>query len=150
MKHAMHKPVLAVLFLAISAMLFSFKPLGGEGFQVLINNKVVLERFGKDMDAIKTLQLDQYAPDAKVTIKYYHCGKVGKNRTLTVRDENNKVIKQWKYQDSETAIGISCTVKDLTEIQKKHASLSVHYASTELPQGRCVASLQSTAVAVKN
>jgi hypothetical protein len=46
---------------AIAAAILSFttnSPAGGEGFEIFVNGKVVLQQFGKNMDNVKTLQLN--------------------------------------------------------------------------------------------
>jgi len=133
---------IGLFFLLLSTSLFSFKaPLGGEGYHILINNKLIMEHYGSDLN-VKTLNLKQYPADATVTIKYFHCGKQGKNRSVTVKDENNTVIKVWKFADaSDLNSGISCSVKEILALQKAHEHLNLFYASSELPKGRILAKL---------
>jgi len=123
--------------LALCALLFSFSiaPAGGEGFQVFLNNKVVLQQFGNEMKTVKTLNLDQAAPDDQLAIIYHHCGKTGKDRVLTIKDENNTTLKKWNFKDEGTRM--TCTVKDLLGLQKGNSHmLRLYYASSELPGGR--------------
>jgi hypothetical protein len=50
----------AMMLVAIAAALLSFSPsFGGEGFEILLNGKVLLQQFGKDLNTVKTLQLSQ-------------------------------------------------------------------------------------------
>ncbi len=78
MKSTINKTVSLV---AIAATLLSFTSnFGGEGFEISLNGKVVLQQFGKDMAVVKTLQLIAASPNDKLTIRYHHCGNVGKNR----------------------------------------------------------------------
>ena len=73
MKTIIHK-VMALLI--TSAMLFSFTPNfplgsvnGGEGFEILLNGKVVLQQFGKDLNTVKSLQLSDASASDKLTIR---------------------------------------------------------------------------------
>jgi len=52
--------------LILCTALFSFSSgSGGEGFEIYLNNKVVLQQFGNNMNTVKTLKLDQAAPMTK-------------------------------------------------------------------------------------
>jgi hypothetical protein len=134
---------------AIAATLLSFSsrspqgsPSGGEGFEIYLNGKVVLQQFGKEMDAVKSLQLAKAAPTDKLTIRYYHCGRAGKNRTVTIKDGHDNVIKVWKFKDATTVGDMSCTVQDILSLKKGGNNVfKIYYASTELPQGRMLTSV---------
>ncbi len=134
----------AFALVAIAATLLSFtanSPSGGEGFEIFVNGKVVLQQFGKNLDNVKTLQLNSASPNDKLTIKYHHCGLVGKNRFVTIKNADNTPLKVWRYKDVTTPVGdMSCTVKDLLSLQKnKSGGLKIFYSSSELPKGRQLA-----------
>ena len=75
------KLIQATVILAISATTFSFSSgAGGEGFEIYLNNKVVLQQFGNDMKVVKTLRLDQTNENDELSVRYHHCGKVGKKQ----------------------------------------------------------------------
>jgi hypothetical protein len=143
------KPLLLLVVIGLVTMLSSFAPrFGGEGYQIFVNSKLVLERFGKDMDVIQTLKLDQYAAGSQLTVRYYHCGKIGKGRTITLKDDNMHVLKQWKYNDvNEPVAGMHCNVKDIMSLETGARNLKLYYASSELPEGRLLASIQVNATA---
>jgi hypothetical protein len=129
---------------AFAAALLSFSPnFGGEGFEISLNGKVVLQQYGKDMDAVKTLELSKSQPGDKLTIRYYHCGKVAKNRTVTIKDGSDQVIKVWRFKDAQISMGdMSCNVQDLLSLKKGNNKVfKLYYASSELPNGRMLASV---------
>ena len=131
---------------AISATLLSFSsnsPSGGEGFEILVNGKTVLQKYGSDMDNVHTLQLSKTSPTDKLTIRYHHCGRVGKNRMVTIKDGNDNTLKVWKFTDVPTPVGdMSCTMQDLISLQKNgNTSFKIYYSSTELPKGRQLVSV---------
>lgn len=129
---------------AIAATLLSFNAnFGGEGFEISLNGKIVLQQFGKDMDVVKTLQLQSASSNDKLTIRYYHCGKVGKNRTLTIKDGQNNLVKEWRFKDvSSPTADMSCHVQDLFSLKKGNNNvLNLYYSSSELPKGRQLASV---------
>jgi len=128
----------------ISTALFSFssKP-GGEGFEISLNSKVVLQQYGSDMNNVKSLQLGQASADDKLTVKYHHCGKVGKNRVITIKDGQNNTLKEFRYPDASTPVAaMMIPVKDIMGLIKgSNGALKLYYASTELPNGRMLASI---------
>lgn len=133
-------------FAALLLTLFSFsaRP-GGEGFEVFKNNKLVLQQFGNDMKKIKTLQLDNISSSDQITIKYYHCGKTGKNRHIIVRGSDHKEIKNWQFANmSSTDQGMSFHPADVFGSKGKKAStfVNVYYTSTEIPEERHLITLQ--------
>ncbi len=127
----------------ISATLFSFssKP-GGEGFEISLNNKVVLQQYGVDMNNVKSLQLGQASSEDKLAVKYYHCGKVGKNRVITIRDAQDKVLKEFRYPDAAAPVSVMMIpVKDIMNLIKGNTGLKLFYSSSELPNGRILVSI---------
>jgi hypothetical protein len=133
-----------VMLVAISAFLFSFtnRP-GGEGFQIYLGDKLVVEQFGTDMKNVKSLEIPAASYNEELMIKYHHCGKVGKNRVITIKDQQDHILKQWHFADSKnTAASMSCKVKDIVDLKnKKSITLKLYYSSSELPSGRLLASL---------
>ena len=130
--------------LAFCALLLSFStaPAGGEGFEIYLNNKVVLQQFGNSMDKIKTVSLEQASPDDQLAIVYYHCGKQGKNRTVIIKDEKDNLLKKWNFKDEGARM--TCKVKDILGLEKGNRSvLKLYYSSSELPEGRQLASINT-------
>ncbi len=137
---------------AICTALFSFAPKpGGEGFEIYLNNKLLLQRFGNEMNNSSSLQLASATANDQLVIKYHHCGQVGKNRVVTIKDEQNNVLKVFRYTDAaKPVLAISVPVKDLLSLKKGNTVLKLFYSSTELPNGRMLTSINtSTAVTAK-
>ena len=157
MKKINYQPtILFALLITLSGVLFSFSVktaetiyknnFGGEGFEVYLNDKLVLQQYGNDMDKIKNLQLDQSASNGQLAIRYYHCGRPGKSRIVSIKDEQNVVLKEWKFGDAKDASAkVSCSVKDIVTLPKIKAGkkVSLFYAASELPNGRLLATLTS-------
>jgi len=151
MKKINYQPVLFLSFLfTMSVALFSFSStksnFGGEGFEVYLNDKLVLQQYGKEMDKINNLQLDQSASNGQLAIRYYHCGRPGTSRVVSIKDEQNVVLKEWKFGDAKDASAkVSCSVKDILTLPKIKAGkkVNLYYAAGELPNGRLLATLTS-------
>jgi len=129
MKSIIGKAMLVVT----GALLFSFtaRP-GGEGFEVYLNNKLVIEAHGAGIDDVKTLDLKNSLPGDKLTVKYFHCGRIGKNRIVTLKNAANKVIKTFRYPDTPTNSSMEVPLKDI------HVATRLCYSSTELPKERAL------------
>src|ERR1700733_4757223 len=109
MKQIISKPLILV---AMAATIMSFTNFGGEGFEISLNNKVVVQQFGK-MGSTGRLQLNQYSANDQLTIKYYHCGHISKNRTVTIKDSRNNLLKEWHFADSDAPAAVMlCNVKE--------------------------------------
>jgi hypothetical protein len=149
MKKINYQPraIFASLILLCTALFsFSFKTaetiFGGEGFEVYLNNKLVLTQFGKDLNTVKMIKFDQSASNGELSIKYYHCGQVGKSRVVAIKDDQNVVLKQWKFGDTKDS-KLCCSMKDIFALPKlkEGKNVNLYYSSNELPNGRILAVL---------
>lgn len=93
------------------------------------------------MDKVNVLQLSKTQPADKLTFRYHHCGRVGKNRIVTIKDGKDNVVKVLEFKDVATPVGdMSCTMQDLLSLQKNgNTTFKIYYSSTELPKGRQLA-----------
>lgn len=134
---------LALLVFSMVISSFTAKP-GGEGFEIYLDSKLLLQRFGNDLNNVQSLQLDQYSAAAQLFIKYHHCGKVGKNRHVAIKDVKNNLLKEWRFEDVKDAhAAMKFAVKDIITLQKSNRANTVklYYSSSELPNGRMLASI---------
>ena len=140
MKKIFKKSLIPLSMLAACFTLFSFTSRwGGEGFEIFLNNRLISQQFGKDMNTVKSLQLDQRYSNAELTIKYYHCGKAGKNREISIRDDQNNLLKKWSFDNASVSDnGMSCPVNEILSLEKRNNSkaMNLYYSSDELPNGR--------------
>ena len=135
-----------IVFSGTALLSFSGK-WGGDVFEIYLNGKRVLQQFVHVDKSVKTLQLTSVSNNDKIDVYYSHCGHTGTNRVLTVRDETNKIIKQFKFTDAaNTHSAMSFTVKDVVSVQKNNSTkLNLYYSSKELPAGSLLATIAWTA-----
>ncbi len=148
--------IMLVLMAALSLSLFSFTAkinrtvfgndatAGGEGFEIYLDNKLVLQQFGKEMNTVKTVYLDQRTGNGELAIRYFHCGRAGKNRVVMIKDEQRNVLKEWRFDNvNDASTKMCCNVKEILALPKLKAGkkLNLYYASTEIPGGRLLAIL---------
>lgn len=156
MKKINYQPaILFTLLIALSSILFSFSVktaetifsknnFGGEGFEVYLNDKLILQQYGEKMSTVKTIELDQSTGNGQLAIRYYHCGRPGKSRVVTIKDDQNVVLKEWRFGDAKDASAkVSCNVKDIFALPKVKAGkkVNLYYAASEMPKGRLLATL---------
>jgi hypothetical protein len=133
------------LLLPVSLFIAAFVPLfGGEGFEIYIGNKLVIQQFGAQMKQVKNLELSDAQAKSELNVKFYHCGMAGKNRVLELRTPAKKVLKQWQFANDESKnFVITILVKEILDLQKKAGDGTLHlfYSSREAPEGRLLAGI---------
>lgn len=120
---------------------------GGDSYQIYLNKKLVLtQHVGNLSEGIMTLQLDKSNYNDQLVIVYSHCGVTGKGRNIVVKNDQNQVLKEWKYADVEGSdASMIIPVKDILELKKNNAgsNLSLYYSASELlPKGRMLTSIK--------
>lgn len=135
--------IVAVLTACIGLSSFS-NHWGGEGFEIYLNNKLVMQQFGAQMANARSLQLDQHYANEQLTVKYYHCGQSGKNRHISIKDAQNKILKDWSFADGKNS-GLNCGVNEILALQNGTTknSLALYYTSSEIPEGRLLVTIVS-------
>ena len=134
----------ALLF-SLGLLSFVSAPSGGEGFEIYIGDKLVVQKYNKNLGEVQVIKLDRSYASQQMTVKYHHCGKVGKNRIITIKDDQNKVLKEWRYTDRDQMSAMSCQVKDILNFEKIESDeIHLFYASSELPKGRQLATIRFT------
>jgi hypothetical protein len=138
-----HKRIKSISLFALSFLLFSFSSRwGGDSFQIYLNKKLVVKEFVHLANGTKSVQMNRASYDDQVDIYYSHCGQVGKSRTITIKDENNKLLKQLHFSDYEGSnSGMSFKVSDFLSWDKRNGvdQLNIYYSSKELTTERLLA-----------
>src|SRR6516225_2979243 len=125
------KSLLLILFVG----LFSFSNnRGGDSFEIWLNGKLMLQQFVHVSSAVQTLHLNATLANDKLDIYYRHCGQVGTSRFITIRDENDRPLKVWRFADSNGSDpAMSIKLKDIAGLKKsKESKLNIFYSSREL------------------
>jgi len=140
---------------ALCAVLFSFSPLpGAHSVQVYLDSKLVLERYINFKSDAPNLTLNPAEKYSQLIVKYNECGRTVTGRALTLKDDHNIVLKDWRYEGSSTGYSesMSCPVKDIIALKPKGSNtLKLYYSSKEFPEGHQIAYLviSNTATASK-
>ncbi|QNA43056.1 hypothetical protein [Lacibacter sediminis] len=134
-----------VFLVAASSFIYSFvTPMGGEGFEIYVDNKLVLQQFNQEMKQLKNIQLTEAQSKSELKVKYYHCGMAGKSRILELKNSDQKTVKRWEFDNSEGKnFAITVAVKEILDSQEKlgNGTIYLYYSSKEAPQGRLLAGI---------
>jgi len=131
-----------LLFTCMGLYSFALAP-GGEGFEVYVNGKVMLQRFGNDMNKPHTIRFAAGTEQDQISIRYYHCGQPGKSRVLLVKDSKERTLREFQFTDAATpGTGMQCKVSELISLRKNETDvLKLYYRSSEIPDGRLLVSI---------
>jgi hypothetical protein len=142
---------LGIALLVSSLGFFAFtSKFGGDGFEVWINNKMVLQQYFHGDQTVKNIALQESNYNDKISFKYSHCGNLGKGRSITLKNADEKVLKQLNFSDGGKVMTFD--VKDIMEVQKNaNTVIRIYYASREIPAGKLLVSMSrgNTGVASK-
>ena len=140
------KAVLRPLILAALSIvtLTGVAKAGGDSYTIYLNSKLVMKQYVTQPLSLASLPLDNANGADMLVVYYSHCGTVGKGRSVSVKDEHGALLKEWKFADvAGKDNGMAIPVKDLQQLQKQHAHISLYYAAQQLPGGRLLTALNS-------
>lgn len=143
MKH--HISRLSWITLVVVLSSFTVR-LGGESYTIHLNNKLVAEHYLTSKAVTPSITLYQSGSNDELSIYYNECGRIGTERKLTIKDDNNQVLKTWDFANaSGEHTPMICKVKDILELkQKGDNSVRLFYTSKEVTSERLIATLVLT------
>ena len=122
--------------LALTMMSFS---LGADSYKILLGGKLLAEQFVHIQKAVPSLSLDASGKEM-LTVQYSHCGGIGTQRILSIRNTDNDIIREWKFNEGSP---VEVQVKEISDLAET-GPLNLYYASAEMTHGRLLASLLLT------
>jgi len=149
MKHTTFHQAFIRLFTLITVSFAAFgftNKFGLDGYEIYLNNKLILKQYVNQPVNLRVLQLDKANESDELRIKYTHCQKTGPGtgRSITLKDEKGNTLKKWAFADASD-FSMTVPVKELLQLEKKnvHHELSLYYTSQERPNGEMLAMLRS-------
>lgn len=131
--------------IALCVILFSFsKIIGAHSFQVLLDNKLMIEKYVDSKMATPTLTIDPAENHNQLIVKYNECGRTVTSRTITIKDNRNKVLKDWHFEGVTAGYKdpMVFAIKDITALKQKGGNtLKLYYSSKEFPEGQQIANV---------
>lgn len=117
---------------------------GGEGFEIYLNSKLVIQKFGNDIKTISSFSIDRLSNNDQLKVRYYHCGRIGRGRIIQVKNERNNVLREWKFTNAaQPGAFMILPVKDIVSIKRNNVgSLNLYYSSSELSVPRLLVKIK--------
>lgn len=134
----------ALVLLVLCATLASFSAYrGGDSFSIYLNDKMIFEQHLAMKEGTKSFDLSKANYNDKLSIYFSHCGKPGKGRSIAIKDEHQKTLKEWHFGDaSSIKNSMTCKAGDIIDLQKsKTGKLQLYYSSKEMPAGQLLAAI---------
>jgi len=154
MLHSSKKRVAITLLAPIGLLVLLSAFSGGMGthsFTIYLNNRLMVRQYVAMAreEGTKSLQLEQRDYNDQLIINYNECGQAGTDRTIVLKDGQNKLLKEWHYPDvagaNPTSVNaaMACKVKDIFDVQKANGNdrVNLYYSSRQVPNGCLLASL---------
>lgn len=145
MKRLTAKSTLFVFFLSLFLVVTAFSSgsrFGLDSYSVYLNDKMIISQAVNKPLTLESLQLNKANASDKLIIYYSQCNsenKLGKSRSLVLRDNSGNVVKEWKFSDSRAGkTSMEIPVRDLLQIESKLVSgqLSLYYTATGMEQAQ--------------
>jgi hypothetical protein len=133
------KRIVSAALAIVSIALLSFRAhAGGDHFKVYLNNKLILEQNAWEPLKLTALQLGKANENDKLTFHFSHCGKLGSDRKIAVKDAKGNLVKEWKFADAPGSkqSGMVIPVKEVLALQQQ--DVQFYYSAKELPKSMLV------------
>ncbi len=131
--------------IVLCSILFSFSNItGAHSVQVYLDSKLVIDQYVNTEKDAPTLLVNPAENYRQLIVKYSECGRTVTGRTITIKDDNNKVLKDWKFEGATSGFekSMACSLKDIAALKQKGGdALKLYYSSNEFPEGQQIAKL---------
>lgn len=143
MKFSVSKAAALAGVLLLGAGTVSFTKPGGDVFEVFIGKEMVIQQAIHSEKGVKEISVRGDQKDDKISVRYYHCGKAGTRRSITLKDQQDKVLKTLNFSDPRTERSLmSFPISEIIKFQSaKDQKIRLYYSSAELPDGKWLVSI---------
>jgi len=136
--------MLLLAFLATSFYAAFAEKFGLDSYEVYLNDQLLIRQYVDKPLPVKHLALTAANRDDRLSIRYNECtapDKIGKGRSISVRDGDGNVIKEWKFRDGGDGM-MTIPVKELLSVQESSGNaLVLYYAADGIREGQRLAAL---------
>jgi len=122
---------------------------GLDSYQIYLNDKLILQQSVRDPLNLSALPITNANINDKLVIYYSQCNapnKIGKGRSLIIRDAAGNLVKEWKFEDAEGSSRMEIPVRELLALENKYANntLTIFYTAQGMNRDQRLISLNST------
>lgn len=130
---------------AVTLLLFSFSTIlpGAHSFQVYFDGKLMADQYIDSRSLIPKLMVNPADKYNQLIVKYNECGRTVSGRSITIKDDKNTMLKEWKFEGATSGYkdAMVCSWKEISTLSKKGNTLKLYYSSKEFPEGQQIAYL---------
>src|ERR1041385_164611 len=140
-QHSWTALIVLAAFVALSS--FALKP-GTHSFQVYLDNKMIADQYVSRNMVVPVVALDPSEKHDDIIVKYSECGKTVSGRTITLKSDRDKVLKDWHFNGTTSGFKYPMTIKvqDIIALKVNDgATLKLVYSSDDFKEGQEIASL---------
>jgi len=135
----------ALLGVVLCFVLFGFSVTSGaHSVQVYLDSKLLIDQYINREAVAAKLDLDRAENNSQLIVKYSECGRTVTGRKITLKDNDDNVLKEWKFEGPSTGFQepMACPVKDIRSLKtKKNNTFKLYYSSDDFPAGQQIAYL---------
>lgn len=135
----------ALVALALTSALFAFKsPVGEHTVQIYLDSKLMIDQHVNFKGSAPKLALDPSEKYSKLIVRYNECGRTVSGRKITVKNRDNEVLKDWRFEGSSRGLegSMECSLKEILALKQKGSNtLKLYYSSNDFPEGQQIAQL---------
>lgn len=134
-----------LVWIAFCTTLFSFSKIGGDSYTIHLNEKKLVENYVHSKAATPSISIAQAASNDQLFVYYSECGKIGKERKLSIRDEKDNILREWQFTNAtEEHTPMIFKAKEIQALKKNgNNKLKLFYASREV-KGQLLATIEVT------
>jgi len=117
---------------------------GAHSVQVYLDSKLVVDQYINQKVAAAKINLDLAENPNQLIVKYSECGRTVTGRKITLKDNDDKMLKEWTFKEPSAGFqeSMPCPVKDILAVKpKKGNTLKLYYSSDDFPEGQQIAYL---------
>ena len=141
------------MFAAIASVAlcsFAFLP-GGASYEVFLNHERVIQDHLYGRKEAPTLPLTMNAAQDELSVTFNNCGKIDTARKISLKNEQNKSLKEWSFSDSpDIKNQMVIRVSEITGFKDQYSTAKLVYSSRELTTDVHLVTLQLANTTAQN
>ena len=130
---------------ALCSILFAFSSfIGAHNVQVYLDDKLVVDHYVDSDTKTPKILVDPAENYRQLIVKYNECGRTVTGRVITIKTDENKVLKEWRFEGSSSGFEnpMQIAMKELVGLKQKGTkSVNLFYSSDDFREGQQIASL---------
>lgn len=109
---------------------------GAHSMLIYLDKELVAEKYVTTRMDVPVVQIAA-GRNQQLVVRYSECGRTVSGRKLTLRDDQNKILKTWSYEGSTEGFkdAMTCEIRDIMTVAGGRSSTRLWYSSNDFPDG---------------